>query len=326
MIEHILFPSVNLSEVEITPAHKRWLQDWLETVLKNVSEGITASSICLQGVISEIALYKKVQTDWTGILDFYLRGASGEYLAYSEEFGKLLNGFNQWKQSPVHAIHAHWWIRGIENKIRSENFGAVIESFIQANGWIYNPSVSQTKLRTRMKSEIFMSQLMGIEILKTENMLKEEYRLTFEAALNAVPMTGYASAEYFRARTLQLLGRLELVPSSVSDICSTCEAGIGYCDFSLESKVDDYMGTAKRTARDKVIPSPLISLYVAYIAAFSNEIIATDVKDRLNRFGKYLFDNPLDIPAFRMRDIDVPFGNGITPLEVIAASVIISRQ
>ncbi len=45
---------------------------------------------------------------------------------------------------------------------------------------------------------------------------------------------------------------------------------------------------------------------------------------RVTTFGHYLLSDPLNIPAFKIRDLDVPFGSDMTPLEVIAAAAIIS--
>jgi hypothetical protein len=324
MIEHVFLPSVSLQETEIYPQYRKWLNDWLENVYKNIDIGIIASSVCLQAALSELVLYRKIQTDWLGVLDLYLKNEAGEYLAYSEQFGKLLNGFAQSKQSPIHAIYTHWWLRKLLGQTETRTLGQLITHFVQPTGWIYNPAVSQTGIRTRMKSEIFMSQFMGIEILLYEQMLKKDYCLLFEATLSSTPFTGYVSAEYYRLRTLMQLNRTELAPSSISEIFLSCKAGWGYCDFCLESKVDDYMGTAKRTARDKVIHSPLISLWVKFLADTIGN--SQDVNNRLKEFGKHLIDEPFDIPAFRMRDIEAPFGIDLTPLELIAVSAIISLQ
>ena len=54
-------------------------------------------------------------------------------------------------------------------------------------------------------------------------------------------------------RTLQMLSATNLAPYSLGEIIDPCETEEGYCDFSVDSKVDDYMGTAKRTSRDKPI-------------------------------------------------------------------------
>ena len=61
-------------------------------------------------LLAEILLYGKDKTDWLGILNAYLLDNTGNPLAYSEEYGKKLYKFSQWKQIPVHAVHTHWWI------------------------------------------------------------------------------------------------------------------------------------------------------------------------------------------------------------------------
>lgn len=104
----------------------------------------------------------------------------------------------------------------------------------------------------------------------------------------------------------------------------SCEAGSGYCDFAVKDKVDDYMGTAKRTARDFAVHSPLSSLHAQQIASYVDNNIRESILKRIIAFGYYLQSDPLNIPAFKIRDLDVPFGSNVTPLEVIAAAAIIN--
>ena len=145
----------------------------------------------------------------------------------------------------------------------------------------------------------------------------------FEAILSSAPMSGYLSAEYFRLRSLQILNCVELAPSCLSEVFE-CEAGEGYCDFSVDSKVDDYMGTKKRTSRDKAEHSAISGLHAQHISRFCDEDIQISVRLKLKSFGQYLIANPLGIPAFKMRDIDIPFGTDLSPFEIIGASYIIS--
>ena len=173
-----------------------------------------------------------------------------------------------------------------------------------------------------MKSELLMSMAMGIEILDDNNLLTG-HKKQFQATISSFPLTHCLSAEYFRLRALKKLDSIELSPVGYSNMLKMCEAGEGYCDFSLETKVDDYMGTAKRTSRDKLVHSPLASLFAIHIASACEKSVNEYVMSRVNRFREYLKKNPFDIPSFIMRDINIPFGADLTPLEIIAASAII---
>lgn len=324
MTSHLLLPLIKLEDIEIITEYKEWLDTWVGNLEDEIENGNVASSWCLQGLINEIVLNGRPQTDWLGIMDEHLMNQDVP-LAYSEGFGNKLYKFNQWHQTPVHAVHTRWWIENVIDSSKvNRHYGNIIENFIQSNGQIYNPKVSETGLRTRMKAEFMMSLAMGTEILESYGLLNRERKKVFEGILCSEPRTMYLSAEYFRCSALFNLTssvHLELGP-----VISNCEAGKGYCDFSMDLKVDDYMGTAKRSQRDVAVHSPLMSLYAYYLSNCSASINSDDVIERLRTFGGYLKDNPFDIPAFKIRDLDIPFGTDVTPLEVIAASYIISMS
>ncbi|MBN1658176.1 MAG: hypothetical protein JXA93_07225, partial [Anaerolineae bacterium] len=197
----------------------------------------------------------------------------------------------------------------------------LIEGWIQPSGWIYNRDVSYTRLRTRMKSEYLMSFAMGLQILAAVGALTPREQ-RFTATISSEPPTPYLSAEYFRLRALEQLGKPHLIPSTISAVIATCQAGAGYCDFAVSGKVDDYMGSAKRTGRDEAIHSPLAALHAGYLARCCDVATQQAVRERIAHFRQRLAQAPLDIPAFRIRDITFPFGADISPLEVIAAAAI----
>lgn len=327
MTEYIFLPEIELEAIVVHPEHKKWLISWLTEVEDNVEEGNVSSSMCLQGIIAEIAIFKNLKTDWYGIVNEYLTDDRGLPITYSAEYGKRLYSFNQWLQRPLHAIYAKWWIEKILKKQKDNEiqYGPLIQSLIQPDGWIYNPDVSCTGSRTRMKSELLMSMAMGIEILDDYNLLKGNKK-QFQATISSFPLTHCLSAEYFRLKALKKLDSIELSPVGYSNMLKKCEAGEGYCDFSLETKVDDYMGTAKRTSRDKLVHSPLASLFAIHVASACEKGVKEYVMNRVNGFRKHLKVNPFDIPSFRMRDINIPFGADLTPLEIIAASSIIGGR
>jgi len=323
MNSHIFFHTIILKTIQIPDQYADWLKNWLKLTINDIENGDTASSICLQGIMTEYLLNKHWEIDWVGVLEEYLRSNDQTPLAYSEVYGERLHKFQgQWLQSPIHAIHSHWYIeKNIKKLVDHEFYAKLIESHIQKSGWIYNISVSPTNLRTRMKSEYLLSMAMGVEILKEANRLTP-YKDRFSSTLSSQPLTDYLGSEYFRCVALDLINCNNLMPVGLEKIIRAGEAGEGYCDFSVESKRDDYMGVKKRTSRDNAVHSPISSIHAMYL----NSIIGKqdDINNRLIKFKNHLMKNPFDIPAFQMRDIEFPFGTDITPLELIAASYILS--
>jgi len=324
MVDHLFIPRTDILSIELHSEHRDWLERWLESIEGDIEDGNTASSICLQAALSELVLYGEVQHDWTEVLSTCLTGEEGIPLAYSAAFGKRLFKFeSQWRQTPVHAIHSHFWLRKLSsNSFDATPFCELIEGLMQPNGWIYNPEVSPTQFRTRMKSEYMMSFAMGLEILDHCGRLTGRVGV-FTATLVAESLTPYLGSEYFRIRALESLGKTEQAPVGLGEMVVDRKAGKGYCDFLASEKVDDYMGTAKRTGRDIGVHSPLSSLQARYLARYSSVEVQSQIAGRLEGFIKHLAEHPLDIPSFQIRDLSIPFGKDISPLEVIAASVII---
>jgi hypothetical protein len=324
MNEHIFLPTLELTEVTLLPEHEAWLHAWLQEIEPEIETGDVAASNCLQGAISELVLRRRIVTDWIGVMDEFLV-RDGKPIAYSEQYGKRLYEFAFWVQSEVHAIHARWWIEQACKYQGSLDFKTLIEDLIQPSGWIYNPQVSNTGMRTRMKSEYLMSLAMGVEILSAYGALDDK-RATFEGVLSAEAVTGYLSAEYFRLHALRLLHSPYLAPATLDAVLTACEVGEGYCDFDVKAKVDDYMGTAKRTGRDIPVHSALSTLHACSLMPLCSNDVRTRVSNRVKNFGAHLKSEPMDIPPFRMREIDVPFGTSLSPLEVIAASGVVGKS
>jgi hypothetical protein len=94
----------------------------------------------------------------------------------------------------------------------------------------------------------------------------------------------------------------------------------------MKAKVDAYMGTAKRTQRDRPIHSPLIACHVSFLLEKVQDAEKKNsLSQRLDTYACHLKNNPLDIPAFQMRDVPIPFGADKTPIEVICASFLITQ-
>ena len=328
MTDHIFLFKTDLSSISLIADHAQWLEDWLHRIEPELEAGNVSSSLGLQGLMSELVLFGEVKYDWLAIFEDYLTDDDGTPLAYSEIYGSRLFKFdNQWRQSPIHAVHTRWWIEKIFQRLTSEEtlFADFIKRHIQPNGWIYNTAVSPTGFRTRMKSEYLMSFAMGVEILDFHGLLTD-YREVFETTLSSEPLRPFLSSEYFRGVALETLNALNLAPAGLEQVVKQCEAGAGYCDFTPEEKRDDYMGTAKRVERDQPVHSPLAALHARRLALLCGAATLSDVSTRLTQFAQHIQRQPLDIPAFRIRDlVDIPFGTGISPLEVIAASVIVNE-
>lgn len=321
-MEYIFLPLTSFDNIKLCDEYKDWLEKWLYELNENIEKEIISSSECVQGFIAEKILNKN-DIDWQEVEKNYLRDEKNMPMSYSKEYGKRLFKFeSQWKQMPVHAVYNSFWLSkqyGLDTYVYAE----IIREFIQSSGWIYNPEVSNTQLRTRMRSELMMSMAMGVEIL-SEKGLEELEKNRIEAALASVSLTGYISAEYFRTLVLEKIERIYQIPEGIETMLKSCEAGEGFSDFSLADKVDDYMGTQKRTKYDNVIHTPLISSMANYLGKL-NEDVNSYLKIRMKKYAEFLAENPMNIPSFKMRDIDYPFGTGITALEILAAASIVTK-
>jgi hypothetical protein len=142
------------------------------------------------------------------------------------------------------------------------------------------------------------------------------------------PQVGYMTSESFRLSALRTLGHEALFPTGIGESIEACAEGldVGWGDFSMKSKVDAYMGTAKRTGRDKQIHSPLVACHVTALAGkIEDAAKKASALERLSAYARHLASEPLDIPAFQMRDVPIPFGEDITPIEALSASHLIAR-
>ena len=321
MKEFPFLPYYKINQQTICQEYETWLKNWLNKIENGIENNSIASSECIQGILTEQILYGRTKTDWIHIKNELLRDENGRSISYSKEFSKKLWHFeNQWKQNNVNSVFNDMWIDHYFNIHDNDQFyGEQIELMIQSNGWIYNNEVSETQIRTRMKSELTMSMYMGVSILKLTDKLDGSLIDNFKATLSTMDNTYFVSAEYFRTRTLELLDAINLIPNSYDKMIKECELEYGYSDFDLKKKVDDYMGTKKRTRHDHEIASPLVSSMVKYLSKYCEESYREGVEKHISDYKIHLNKCPMDIKAFKMRDIDIPFGTDITPMEIIAA-------
>ena len=177
-----------------------------------------------------------------------------------------------------------------------------------------------------MKTEITASMAYAVELLQAAGRLTDELRTELVASLvdhRKCPPSGYMSAEYFRWQVLKMLDATQHFPVGIAEAIEACAVGlnVGYGDFSIADKRDAYMGTAKRVARDKPIHSPLIACHVKALAeAVPSAPEKARIETRLAAYQAHLRANPMDIPAFQMRDVPIPFGADKTPIEIICAA------
>lgn len=332
MTTHIFMPEVLLQKGLIHPAYEQYLKEWREAVINQAEAGEVAASTCQQATFVDLVLFGQQRHDWLSIMDDLLMD-NGRPLAYSKEFAKRLYKFdNQYLQSTIHAIHTRWWLECVSgnDKVDHARFAALVLSKKQTDGLIYDKDVSDTILRHRMKCELTMSMAFAIEILQAADMLQGDTAIQLATDIvspTKCPVMGYMSMEYFRLKALRLLGHERLFPVGIAEHIQAATAGlsVGWCDFSIVSKVDPYMGTAKRTQRDKPIHSPLIACQVATLFdEVDDPVKKNSFNERKAAYACFLKANPLDIPAFQMRDVPIRFGTDKTPIEVICASHLIS--
>lgn len=322
MIEHPLLPGIDLSTITIPKPYQSWLYSWVKEQETQIETGDICASMCLQGYLIDSLLNKKSGYNWLELMNNFLMDQDGTPIAYSKKFGERLYKFNMWNQKPVHAIHTRWWIEKNEGKKYQLPKG-MVDYLFQKDGWFYNPQVSQTNEKTRMKSELLYSLLMGTELLMDSGEI-DKYSKRILAKLSRFPPTIFISAECFRIKILELLNSNNLIPDDSKNVLSFCKLKKGFCDFSLELKKDDYMGTQKRSQWDVSVPSAISTVQALFIAKKFDENTYKAVLENATDFAKHLTSNPFDIPAFKIRDIKINFGLDITPFELIAASKLLS--
>lgn len=334
MTVHPLLPGVVLGSGFSHPAYERYLRSWREQAITDADAGQAAASICHQATLIDLVLDGRPTHDWLSVMEDLLTDEDGRPLAYSAGFGDRLYKFGgQFLQSTVHSIHTRWWIEKL-SKPEAVDHGKFADRILAKkgpDGLIIDTDVSPTILRHRMKAELSMSAAMGVEILSEAGRLTAVLRSELATSLcdpRKVPPLGYMSSEQFRLAALRTLGYEEQFPIGIGEHIRACEVGLdlGWGDFSIASKTDAYMGTAKRTSRDKQIHSPLVACHVASLSVkVSDPDHRAEIMNRLSIYSSSLAANPLNIPAFQMRDVLIPFGADLTPIEAVCASQLIAN-
>lgn len=335
MTAHIFLPGIRLGPIAFLPEHDSYLRDWRAAALACAENDDVCASMCLQAAFIELSRDGRITTDWLGLFDECLTGPNGWPIAYSAKYGARLHGFGkQVIQSTVVAIHTRWWLEGLRNAaaVDHERYGRWLLEQKTRDGLIYDLDISETVLRHRMKTELAMSLAYALEILNKAGLVDATLRDAVLASLvdpRRCPPSRYMSTEYFRRRALEVLGALNLFPVGVEQAIEACatDLAVGFGDFAMVDKRDSYMGTAKRTARDKPIHAPLSACHVlALLPLVTAEDAKARIEARLATYRAHLQTHPLDIPAFQMRDVHVPFGADKTPIEVLCAAHLITGE
>jgi hypothetical protein len=324
MINHIFYGKIDLTTLNVSQVHEKWLNERLENLQIAIEKGEVAASECLQGALIEVILKKQSKIDWLGVFNEYLLSEEGLPMAYSLAYGKKLHKFEaQFEQITVQSIHTYWFINKLLNPdYKDEKLIRALSEFWQPSGWFYNPQVSITTERYRMRVELFMSLAMAVEILlDAEN--NEAFKDKVEAHIHTEPVTNYLSAEYFRTETLLRIQKpayIKSVEDKLHKLLLSCQLDGGFSDFDVKSKVDDYMGTAKRVGRDVALLSAISTLHAKSLSDIIGD--SNIANNSVGAFVKMQQANPLVFGAFKMRDLEPEFGPSITTHEIIAASIL----
>ena len=312
-------PSLSVSG-NYTGVYAQYLSNQLDFIHSEVSKECLSAAKALQGVLIESLLYGRAKFDWPGAINELLV-RNGKALAYSESFSNNLHGFNnQWEQYSIGAAYSQYWIRN-HLSCRQIDF-EYLNSKRDGTGLYFDIDISPTKIAHRMKTEIAASSAMVLEMDQDLKFLVSHNHGQIMSAMDdsmLFPRYKYLSLEYFRKVIMELHGEKKNDADLLEVFLKKCalEAKYGWSDFMMNEKLDEYMGTAKRTSRDSNIHSPMLTLYVGYLTEPGKRSVET--KDRLAEFTNHLVTDPWDIPAFKMRDLPYEFGPGLTTLEALAA-------
>lgn len=238
-------------------------------------------------------------------------------MAYSKKYSEQLYKFNnQYIQHDIYTEYSHWIISNYFNDDITQQKEKIINNFIKENDFIYNENNSDTIENYRMKNELLMQTAMAYAIIDNN-----KDTIIFNKSIGEPE---YISTEYFRYKISEITNtNYPYSQEQIKKLLKNCKADTGLCDFNSESKKDEYMGTQTRTERDKKIFSPIATLQGVYLAdklnlPIQSQAFRNEVKAWYNKNG-------IEIPSFKMRDIDIPFGPGKTITEVIALGILISK-
>lgn len=309
------------SALNIVPLNS-YLTQAIDIAFANAENENASASDIFSCALAEYSLKGKISSSWLEIFkSLLIDKESGLPLEYNKKYSEKLWQFNHWNQTTIHSIYVYWFLLSISDQFKNEVKSAVkmSQQLIQPSGFVYNPAVSETNLRTRMRSELFMGVCQAIEI-QSNGTNQDDLKKIYSPALQSINDVKYISAEFFRQKSFQFLKLQNPYFPNYNELLKNCGLDYGFSDYDVNSKVDDYMGTAKRVNRDKSIFSPVITLMSETLTLEKNK------NPSLISAYKYLSEKPNSLPHFVVRDIEYSFGPSITVIETLATVEILSKD
>ncbi len=312
------------TEIECPEEAKEYLAEYLESVSSSIEEECLSASMLMSATYADFILNSKITENWLDIFESQLLDGDSTPVEYTECFGKQLYKFNCWKQTTVHSNYVWWWLSSTLGNDITEKVLDNLTTFKQGSGWFFNKEVSCTNPRTRMKTELLMNLSLTAEIAKASD-TQRTLIANLESTASSVPNLGFLGAEYYRAKCLSMENE-QFQANDLEALFDACSTPIGFSDFNVTSKKDDYMGTAKRVGRDAAIMSPIINLYAHELSPLVNDETKTKILVGVKSAMRFLEDNPLNLPGYTIRDTGFLFGSGVTPNEVISSIFLLNLQ
>lgn len=320
MIQHVMLPYLDLrKQVPVGEDISQYLRSEITAIRNSIANSISSVSMFVNLEIAS-AVLAKPSHEHLAMLERQLV-VGGECRAYSEEYAKQLHRTeNQWLQIDVYTEYSHWLISILNDKDNTNHKSKLVMKYANTSGLFFNPENSPTELKYRMKSEYLCQTLMALEVSPIDEELADKLKDTMKNG----KITPYISAEYFKFRICEKLN-FEVDYHSKKNIqmlISRCKADVGLCDFDSQNKTDDFMGSQKRTVRDQTIFSPISTLQGVYLC---EKVGLHSLAEALvNEAYQYYQTNSIDLTAFKMRDIEIPFGPGASVTEVAALHTLVT--
>jgi hypothetical protein len=320
MIQHVMLPFLDLSKyVPVGDDISRYLRSEVIAIRRSIANSISSASMFVNLEIASAILAMPSDEHLTMLERQLVVG--GECRAYSEKYAKLLHRTeNQWLQIDVYTEYSHWFISILNGKDNTRHKSKLVMKYANTSGLFFNPENSNTELKYRMKSEYLCQTLMALEVTPIDEKSIDKLKETIKNS----KMNPYISAEYFKFRICEKLN-FEVDYHSKKNIqmlISRCKADVGLCDFDSQNKTDDFMGTKKRTARDQTVFSPISTLQGVYLC---KKVGLHNLADILvAEAHQYYQTNSIHLVAFKMRDVEIPFGPGVSVTEVAALHTLVT--
>lgn len=320
MIQHVMLPFLDLSkQTHVNGDIAVYLQSEVTRIKQSIGNKISSASMFINLEIASAILNQIDESHLSALKEQLIVG--GECRAYTEEYANLLyRTENQWLQMDVYTEYSHWFIAKLHGIDNGKEKSKLMMKYSNDSGLFYNQENSETILQYRMKSEYLCQTLMALEVILPNKALIDQLKETMQNS----KMNPYISAEYFKIRICEEGGfNLDYhTKENIQMLISRCKADVGLCDFDSQNKSDDFMGSKKRTARDQTIFSPISTLQGVYLCnKFGLDDLASLLIEEVYQFFQ---THSINLTAFKMRDIEVPFGPAVSVTEVAALHTLVT--